>query len=130
MQPNKSILLKAVDAANNSTSYSSSGKTSATRSIADEKLEQIRSRRLADQNRNNNLKENISEKKIELFSENYRRNNNMEPSSGSFKRLKTHTEHTDRHVQIGATETSQTDTRMVQIESNESSSKSQETKPG
>jgi hypothetical protein len=107
MQPSKSILLKAVDAANNSTKHHTTTVTTHhshnhkhhhhQKSIADERLEQIRSKRLKENNNNNN---NNSR---ELFSENYRRNQSNKESLFDAKRLK-------------ASNAEVHDKRMVQIE--------------
>lgn len=98
MQPSKSILLKAVDAANISTKQHHSTATTTIhhhKSIADERLEQIRSKRLKE---NNNSGEN---KKVELFSENFRRNQNSKEALFDPKRLQINTEfHDKRMVQI------------------------------
>ena len=87
MQPNKSILLRAVDDANNSTKIQPA--TVKHKSIADEKLEKIRSKRMAGLKEYNGNETSITNnsKKIELFSEHYRQS--MTQSNASTKRLKT-----------------------------------------
>jgi hypothetical protein len=97
LQPNKSILLKAVDEANSS--VKSTG--SKPRSIADEKLEQIRANRSSEISSLSTVSTKVSGDRIELFSEHYRmrHESNLEDRktleddrsrSGSKKRLKIH----------------------------------------
>lgn len=78
MQPNKSILLKAVDAANTSVS-------GRTKSIADEKLEQIRSKRLSEPGSSKPIIKTTNSNRIELFTQHHDRD---ERDNGA-KRLKT-----------------------------------------
>lgn len=114
MQPNKSILLRAVDDANNSTK-SQPPTTFKHKSIADEKLEKIRSNRMAGlkENNGNQTSTTNNSKKIELFSEHYRQS--MSQSNASTKRLKT-TENIRNEEETSSHEMD-TDKRMVQIES-------------
>ncbi len=113
MQPNKSILLRAVDDANNSTK--SQPTTFKHKSIADEKLEKIRSKRMAGlkENNGNETSTTNNSKKIELFSEHYRQS--MSQSNALTKRLKT-TEN-NRIEEVTSLHEMDTDKRMVQIES-------------
>jgi hypothetical protein len=66
MQPNKSILLRAVDAANTSVSVR-------TKSIADEKLEQIRSKRLSEPSSSKPIVKTTNVNRIELFTQHHDR---------------------------------------------------------
>jgi hypothetical protein len=115
MQPNKSILLRAVDDANNSTK--SSTHTVKHKSIADEKLEKIRSRRMAGLKENNDTENNNG--KIELFSEHYRQSHQI--SNASTKRLKTTENNNSNKEEQDSTSYYErridTDKRMVHIDS-------------
>jgi hypothetical protein len=77
MQPNKKILLKAVDAANSSvTSHSLSKKADANLSIADQKLIEIRSRRF-----------NGTDGATELFTSHYKQSSSTTPVASKDKSL-------------------------------------------
>lgn len=75
MQPNKTILLKALDAANTSVK----AQPPKTKSIADEKLEEIRSKRFGSSG---------SSEKIELFSASYQ--NDRELNNKRLRKFETH----------------------------------------
>jgi len=80
MQPNKKILLTALDAANNSVQT----KPAFKESIADQKLREIRSRRF-DSERSNGRASGAAEPKLELFSSHYKKKDDDENRS---KRLR------------------------------------------